>query len=147
MTEQTMGFALTRRLNAAPKQAWKAWTEPAKIAQWWHPEGATTPEGSVEVDVRVGGRYRYAMVNNQDGTRVETGGVYREIEPHSRLAFTWGEPDADPAQAPVLTLTFTPEGEGTLLTLELRGVDGHPGDGFFYDGWVSTLDSLAAHLG
>lgn len=146
MTEKTTGFTLTRHLDATPEEAWNAWTDPTEIARWWHPEGATTPEDSVEVDARVGGRCRYAMVNSQDGTRVETGGVYREIEPHSRLSFTWGEPDADPDQTPLLTLTFAPEGEGTLLTLELRGVDGHPGDGFFYDGWVSTLDSLSSYL-
>ena len=86
------------------------------------------------------------MVNDQDGTTVVTGGVYLEIEPCSRLTFTWGEPDADPAVAPVITLTLTPEGTDTLLTLDLRGVEGEPGDGFFYDGWVSTLDSLSDYV-
>lgn len=101
----------------------------------------------MQVDLPVDGRYRYAMANTADGTQVETGGVYREIEPPSRLTFTREEPDAGPERAPVLTPTFTSEGEGTLLTLELRGVGGHPGDGFFYDGWESTLDSLAGHQG
>lgn len=63
-----------------------------------------------------------------------TGGVYLEIEPHSRLVFSWGEPDADPAEAPTITLTLAPDGASTLLTLRLQGVDEHPGDGFFHDG-------------
>ncbi|WP_297749645.1 SRPBCC domain-containing protein [uncultured Tessaracoccus sp.] len=146
MTDKTKGFTLTRQLAASPDQIWDAWTNPQEIAAWWHPKGAHTPSDSVSVDLRVGGRYQYAMVNDEDGTTVVTGGVYLELERHSRLVFTWGEPDADPADAPVITLTLTPMGTGTLLTLDLRGVEGQPGDGFFYDGWVSTLESLSDYV-
>ena len=69
-----------------------------------------------------------------------------ELELHSRLVFTWGEPDTDPADAPVITLTLAPEGSGRLRTLDLGGVEGHPGDSFFYDGRTSTLESLSDHF-
>ena len=146
MTDMSKGFTLARLLDATPEQVWRAWTDHDAVAQWWHPEGARTPRESVEIDLREGGSYRYSMVNEEDGTTVITGGTYLEVIPHSRLSFTWGEPGSDPADTPVVTLTLAPEGDRTRLTFELRGVAGQAGDGYFYDGWVSTLDSLAAFV-
>lgn len=146
MIDKGLGFTLTRVLPVTPEQVWRAWLDPECIAQWWHPEGAHTPPDSVRVDARVGGSYRYAMVNNESGDTVTTGGVYLELEPFSRLVFTWGEPDADPDDTPVVTLTLEPVPEGTRLTFDLRGVDGFPGDGFFHGGWVSTLATLEQFL-
>lgn len=146
MIDKTKGFTLVRTLSAPRESVWEAWLDPGRIAQWWHPHGATTPRDSVEVDARVGGIYRYTMVNDEDGTSVTTGGVYLELSPPSRLAFTWGEPGSDPADTPVITITLEPHAGGTRLTFDLRGVEGGPGDGYVHDGWVSTLDSLAQHL-
>ena len=53
--------------------------------------------------------------------------------------FTWGQPDDDPHDAPVVTVTLEPVGEGTRMTFDLRGVEGKPGDWFFYDGWDEAL--------
>lgn len=86
------------------------------------------------------------MVNDDTGERFITGGVYQEITPYERLVFTWGEPDADPDDAPVVTVTLEPEQRGTRMIFELRGVSGQPGDGFFYDGWDEALDVLTEHL-
>lgn len=146
MIDMTKGFTLVRTFEASPEQVWEAWLDPECIAAWWHPQGAKTPRDSVEVDRRIGGRYRYAMVNDADGTTVVTGGVYREMTPHSRLAFTWGEPDADPDETPIITITLEAHDRGTRMTFDLRGVEGAPGDSFFYDGWASTLESLADFL-
>lgn len=146
MTDRTKGFEITRTFDATPEQVWHAWTDPDAVAQWWHPAGAATPRDSVEIDARVGGHYRYAMVNENDGTTVVTGGVYLKVDPHHRLEFTWGPPGADPDEAPIITLSLEPVAGGTSLTLELRGVHGTPGDGYYYDGWVSTLDSLELHV-
>lgn len=74
------------------------------------------------------------MVNENDGTTVVTGGVYLKVDPHHRLEFAWGPPGADPDEAPIITLSLEPVAGGTSLTLELRGVHGTPGDGFYYDG-------------
>lgn len=146
MIDTAKGFTIVRTFTASPRRVWQAWLDPECIAAWWHPAGAATPRDSVQVDPRVGGRYRYTMVNQEDGTCVKTGGVYRELTEPSRLSFTWGEPDADPDDTPIVTITLEPVGEGTRMTFDLRGVDGAPGDGYFHDGWVATLDSLADFL-
>lgn len=146
MTDETKGFTLARTFAATPEEVWSAWTNPDEAAQWFHPEKASTPRESAEMDVRVGGRYTYTMVNDADGTRYVTGGVYREVSPYERLIFTWGDPLQDPEDAPVVTLEFTPTPEGTHMSFELRGVEGAQGDEYFYDGWDSALNVLGEHL-
>ena len=147
MIDQSLGFTITRILDATPQQIWNAWTDPDEVAEWWHPRGATTPRESVSFDVRVGGHYTYTMVDEESGQEIVTGGVYREVVPITRLVFTWGYPDGDPADTPLVTVTIDPADELTQVTFDIRGVEGSKGDNYFYDGWDSALDSLAAHVG
>lgn len=145
-TDMNQAFTLVRSLNATPQQVWHAWTDPDAISAWWHPRNTSTPREEVEVDLRVGGHYVYTMVNDETGERVVTGGIYQDIAHYERLIFTWGEPGADPDDTPLVTVTLEPESNGTRMTFELRGVSGHSGDGFFYDGWDEALDALEQHL-
>src|SRR5699024_3878549 len=133
MSTQDMpqGFTITRRLAASPEQVWHAWTDPDAIAAWWHPRDTSTPRDEVHVDLRVGGSYRYTMVNDHSGERVVSGGVYLELDPHRRLVFSWGEPEDEPNESPVVTVTLEPTDDGTDMTFELRGVPGARGDAFF----------------
>ncbi|MGO1383229.1 MAG: SRPBCC family protein [Arachnia sp.] len=147
MIDATKGFTILQSLEGSPEQAWRAWTEPVQAARWWRPSGTTTPRESIAMDVRPGGRYVYTMINDETGEEMITGGVYRELTPFARLEFTWGEPDGDPDETPVVTVILEPVDDSTLMTFELRGVDGHKGDGFFYDGWDEVLTSLGRHIG
>lgn len=146
MIDSSKGFTIVRTLDAAPQEVWEAWTDPDQAAQWWHPSGATTPRESVQINAEVGGNYRYTMVNDETGEEVVTGGVYREVVPFEKLAFTWGDPGNEPDETPVVTISLEPAGEGTRMTFDLRGVDGAKGDGFFYDGWDQVLNSLEGHF-
>lgn len=147
MVDTSRGFTLERMLDATPQAIWDAWTDPDRAAQWWHPQGLTTPRDSVDIDAKVGGRYRYTMVDETSGDEFPTGGVYREVRPVEKLVFTWGEPDADPDDTPLVTVTIADLGGLTRLQFDLRGEDGMSGDESFYDGWDQALDALAEHLG
>jgi uncharacterized protein YndB with AHSA1/START domain len=147
MIDTTKGFTLEREYDATPEQIWRAWTEADEVAEWWHPAGLRTPRESVSIDAHVGGRYAYTMVDDVSGAEYPTAGAYRELVPNERLVFTWGEPDADPDDLPVVTVTIESLGELTRLTFDLRGYEGMAGDGDVYDGWASALDELANHLG
>ncbi|WP_120003821.1 SRPBCC family protein [Nesterenkonia muleiensis] len=140
----TPEFTITRVFDAPRGLVWRAWTKEAELAQWLRPFGVTTD--SVSFDVRVGGHYTYTMTNDETGEKFPTGGVFLEVEPLSRLVFTWGEPGAPVEAAPVITLTFTAQGERTELVFHLRGYDGAPGDGFVYDGWDEALTNFSRHL-
>lgn len=134
-------------MRAARETVWRLLTEPAELARWLHPGGMTTPAESVEVDLRQGGAYRYAMVDDATGDRHVRGGEYLEVRAPERLAFTWGLTDGGGGEAAVVTVTlFEHDGE-TEITLDVRGVAGCPGDGGVYDGWSEALDALADALG
>ena len=140
------GFTLVRDFDATPEEIWSAWTDPDEVAQWLHARGLTTPRESVTVDARVGGSYAYTMVHDESGESYPTGGVYLEMQPFERLVFTWGMPDTDPSEAPVVTVTLGENGDRTRMTFDLRGVEGTAGDGSFYDGWDSALEVLDEYL-
>src|SRR3954464_11392887 len=76
---------VTREFDAPRHLVYKAWTTPELVKRWWH---ANRGEMTVaEIDLRVGGRWRYAMVT-PDGMEVGFHGEYREIVPDERLVST-----------------------------------------------------------
>lgn len=133
-------FTITRILNARRELVWRAWTEAKELAVWL----PSTPLESISFDVRKGGSYRYTMVNNETGEEYPTGGTFLEVVPFERLVFTWGHPN-DP-NSPVVTLTLSAQDDRTEMIFHMRGVAGHSGDQYFYDGWSNAFDTLMTHL-
>ena len=144
--DTTEGFTLVRNLDATPAEIWAAWTDPDEAAPWWHPRGLSTPRETVQIDARVTGHYSCTMVNDVTGERYPTAGEYREVVPVRKLVFTWGSPEDDPDDCPLITVTIDDLGELTRMTFDLRGYDGQRGDDV-YDGWNGALDLLVEHLG
>ena len=108
---------LITREFAAPKHlVYKAWTTPELVRRWW-----TARRGEMttcEIDLRVGGRWRYAMLAD-GGFEVAFHGEYREIVPNERLVSTEvyeGIPDAE-EKAALDTLTLTEVDGRTTLTV------------------------------
>jgi uncharacterized protein YndB with AHSA1/START domain len=76
---------ITREFDAPRHLVYKAFTTPELVRRWWHAKrGEVT---LVEIDLRVGGTWRYVMVAD-DGTEVGFHGEYREIVPNERLVST-----------------------------------------------------------
>ena len=71
------------------------------LTKWWGPRGFAAP--NIEIDLRVGGRYRFAM-RPPDGLLFYLTGEFREVDPPSRLAYTfvWEPPDPDDQETIVL---------------------------------------------
>jgi uncharacterized protein YndB with AHSA1/START domain len=115
---QDTQILITRAFDAPRHLVWRAYTEPDLVKRWWSGErGEVT---SVEIDLRVGGRWRYVMVANE-GFEVAFHGTYREIVPDERLVSTEvyeGVPDATEDDATVNTTTFEEvDARTTLSTL------------------------------
>jgi uncharacterized protein YndB with AHSA1/START domain len=139
-------FTLTRVVAARRELVWDLWTDPGELAHWFHPRGTHTPRDLISVDLRVGGRYRYTMVDDSSGQSTVAGGVYLELRRPERLSFTWGHPEEPPDSAPTVTLTLAEVGEQTELTLHVRGTAARPGDDTASTGWQQALDALADQL-
>ncbi len=117
---------ITREFDAPKDLVWRAWTTPELIKRWWN---AKRGEVTVaEVDLRVGGAWRYVMIAD-GGQEVGFHGEYREIVPGERIVSTEvfeGMPDAESLN----TLTLTEQEGRTTLTVLVEhrnkeGRDGH----------------------
>jgi uncharacterized protein YndB with AHSA1/START domain len=109
---------LITREFAAPKHlVYKAWTTPELVKRWWN---AKRGEVTVaEIDLRVGGKWRYAMVT-EDGFEVAFHGEYREIVPNERIVSTEvyeGMPEGAPEEGTLNTATFNESNGRTTLTI------------------------------
>ena len=108
---------ITRNFDAPRHLVYRAWTTPELIKRWWHAKrGQVT---LAEVDLRVGGMWRWVMMS--DGcSEVAFHGEYRELIPNERIVYTEvyeGIPGGDEAPA-VVTMTLTEvEGRTTLTQL------------------------------
>ena len=108
---------ITREFDAPKHLVYNAWTTPELVMRWWH---AKRGEMTVaEMDFRVGGKWRYAMVAD-GGVEVAFHGEYREIVPNERIVSTEifeGAPVDYPEQATVNTATFSEADGRTTLTI------------------------------
>lgn len=113
---------LTRHFAAPPALLWAAWTEPRHVERWFGPHGYATQV--VELDPRVGGRWRYIM-RGPDGRDIHFGGHFTEVTPHRRLVMTDRFEDADGAPVPAshygLPDAFPPE---LTIAVTFEEVDG-----------------------
>ena len=104
---------ITREFDAPRHLVFRAWTTPDLVKRWWT---ANRGEMTVaEIDLRVGGAWRYVMVAD-GGLEVAFHGEYREIVPNERIVSTEvyeGMPEAEA----VNTATFTEADGRTTVTI------------------------------
>ncbi len=107
---------ITREFDAPKHLVYKAWTTPELVKRWW--SGHRGAMESAEIDLRVGGMWRYVMIAD-GGHEVAFHGEYREIVPNERIVNTEvyeGVPGGD--DDPALNMaTFTEVDGRTTLTL------------------------------
>jgi uncharacterized protein YndB with AHSA1/START domain len=136
---------ITREFDAPKHLLYKAWTTPELVKRWWH---ANRGEATIaEIDLRVGGAWRYVMVT-PDGVEVAFHGEYREIVPNERIVSTEvyeGIPDAE-EHAALNILTLIEEDGRTTLTVLVEhptkeGRDAHINVGM-EDGMQDAMDLL-----
>src|SRR6202171_5186668 len=94
---------ITREFDAPRHLVYRAWTTPELIKRWW--SGDRGEVTSADVDLRVGGTWRYVMTAN-GGFEVAFHGEFRELVTNERIVSTEvfeGMPDAEA----LTTNTFT----------------------------------------
>lgn len=111
---------LIRHFKAPRQLLWDCHTQPALIRRWLlGPPGWTMPV--CEVDLRVGGTYRYEW-HSENGLAMALSGTYREIDAPARLSDTqtfddnWTQGPAD------TTLLLFDDGDGTRIELTIAYV-------------------------
>jgi uncharacterized protein YndB with AHSA1/START domain len=104
---------ITREFDAPRHLVYRAWTTPELVKRWW--SGGHGEVTIAEIDLRVGGMWRYVMIANQ-GFEVGFRGEYREIVPDERIVSTEvyeGMPEGEALN----TITLTEEDGRTTMSV------------------------------
>lgn len=132
--------------RASVDKVWRAWTEPDRMIRWF---GENVEDfSSVDVDLRVGGRWRCEMSRSSaKSERIE--GEYLVVERHARLVFTWshvrelasGDVEATPQST--VSVTFRTIEGGTEVALRHENIQTEGGRKGVSNGWNNCFARLA----
>ena len=143
---QTLEIRITREFDAPIEAVFRAWTVPAELSRWYGPAQFDTPEESIHIDLRVGGRYELTMVRRDTGQKMPSGYEILELEEPSLLVLRCDPMLEYGMSEPVITRVELHDlGDGrTRMDL----IDGLYPEGFgdAETGWNASFDRLAARL-
>ena len=144
-TETGHVLVIERVFDAPPSLVFRLWSDPARIREWWHPEGFETKR--FEMDFRVGGSYRFTSASATSSHSAH--GIYREIVAPERIVMTFEWEGTGPfaGRQTLISIGFAPHGDGrTLLTFRQEPFATREGRDDHVKGWNQVLDAFAATL-
>jgi uncharacterized protein YndB with AHSA1/START domain len=133
---------LERTYDASPEEVFDAWTNPAVLKRWWAP-GPDWTAPLIEVDLRVGGRYRLATRNPANGRVHTVAGEYVEIDRPNLLTYSWGwenEPRSD--HVSTVTVEFLAKDGQTTVVLTHSDLESDESYGIHAYGWAEVMKTL-----
>lgn len=140
-TENTV--RIERTFQAPAEAVFGAWTSEEVMRRWWQAErGWETSEA--EVDLRVGGDVRVVMCDPETDVEHGGGGKYTEIEPPTRLAFTWLW-DGD-SRRTLIEIDFEENDGSTTVRFTHSGLWDEEAVRRHEGGWGRILDNLGRML-
>jgi uncharacterized protein YndB with AHSA1/START domain len=145
---------ITREFTAPRHLVYRAWTTPELVRRWW--AGRRGEMKIVDIDLRVGGVWRYVMIAHGEH-EVAFHGEYREIVPDERIVTTEvyeGAPPPAEGDDVLNVITFTEVDGRTLLELlvktpsrEVRDIIVNSGMELGLQEQMEILDEVLASLG
>ncbi len=147
-TPSDQELAMTRVFDAPRRLVFEAYTKPELLERWLGVFGGWSL-AICEIDLRVGGRYRWVW-RNTNGKEMGVCGVFREIIPPARIVHTeqfdepWYEGEA------LVTLALVEDAGRTTLTTTIRYLSKEVRDGVLQfpmeEGMAASYDKLAELL-
>jgi uncharacterized protein YndB with AHSA1/START domain len=137
----TAELVITRVFDAPRDLVFECMTKPEHLTHFWGPVGMHTPVENITVDLRVGGAFDTVMVNEATGEQYPNHGVFTEIDPPEKLAWT------EPGFGMTTTGTFIDLGDGrTEVRIHQENVPEMFTTAEAQAGFNSSLDRFAAYL-
>jgi uncharacterized protein YndB with AHSA1/START domain len=143
-------IVMTRVFDAPRTLVFDAFTKPELVKRWLlGPPGWSMPV--CEIDLRVGGAYRYVWRNDRDGKTMGMGGVFREVVAPQRLVSTERFDETWYPGEAVGTIVFAEQGGSTTVTQTVRYESREARDAVTQSGMergvTASYDRLADLLG
>lgn len=144
-TRGDLEIVFTRAFNAPAQLVFDAHTRPDLVRQWMpDPAGWTMP--ACEIDLRVGGRFRYVWRRAGETADIAMVGVFQEISPPHRFVHTETF-EGDPTGGETLSITEFVEHDGrTAMTLTLRYASSEARAGALATGMAEGMEGGYARL-
>ncbi|MER7078361.1 Uncharacterized conserved protein YndB, AHSA1/START domain [Saccharopolyspora kobensis] len=146
-----LDLGLERIIRAPRATVWNAWTDPARLAQWWIPAPMRCQVD--RLDVRPGGAFVTRMSEGGEEFVSHLDACFLAVDEMERIVFTnavdssWRPANPAPI-AMTATITFGEHPDGTDYRIVVR--HGHPESRArheelgFADGWGTVATQLAA---
>lgn len=135
-------LVMKHTFNAPIQRVFDAWSDPEIMREFYAPEEGMRVT-DVQVDFRVGGTYRVAILL-PDGETFVSYGTYREIDRPTRIVCSqqWEEDDPSLEKETQMTLEFAARGAKTELTLKHENFRDAQQRDNHADGWSKCLAKL-----
>lgn len=124
---------VTRVFNAPRQLVFEAWTQPEHVKRWFGGCSNMMTMTVCEIDLRVGGRWRYVLHDASNGADHRLSGEYREIVPPKRLVATESY-EPVPSSDHLNTLTLTEQDGKTTLHILIQHQSSEQRDEHFQSG-------------
>ena len=112
-------LVIRRTFDGRARFVFEALTKPEYLKRWWAPKSLGVSLFSCEIDLRVGGAYRYVF-GHDPAKPMAFSGVFREIVPGARIVQTQiFEPMASAGEVIVTTTLEEHDGKTTLVLHQL----------------------------
>ena len=131
---------ITRIFDAPAGRIFDAWTNPTHLPHWMLGPGDGWTMPVCEIDLRVGGRYRYVWRNEKSGKEMATGGVFRDVAAPERLVNTEKFEDPWYPGEAIVTTTFEEERGRTTVRQSMRLESREIRDGILKSGMESGVE-------
>lgn len=136
-------LTVSRTIAASREKVFNAWLSPAILSKVMRPPGTASEAAKVTNDPVKGGRFSIVMKTPEK--EIPHAGTYLEIDPYSRLSFTWESPFSQDDS--VVTIDFSEPEPGmtdiTLKQVKFRSEEARLGH---IQGWTAILGGLAETL-
>ena len=142
-------LVITRIFKAPREAVYRAFTDPDQLSAWFGPVGWSVPRDTVELDVRVGGRQQFTMVNDADPSQASpVDATYVEVIENELLVGEerWGVPGVQDLGVMQARLEFHDQGDGTTMLVIRQGPYTAEMRKMADMGWESSFTKLDALL-
>jgi uncharacterized protein YndB with AHSA1/START domain len=141
---ENITLRMERTYDAPAQAVFDAWTSEEVMRRWWH-AGHDWETSEATVDLRIGGAVRVVMRDPHKDARYGGGGVYTEIDPPRRLAFTWIWDDY-PDREQLIEIDLEERDGATTLRFTHSNLWSEEAVRDHEDGWGKVFDNLGQAL-
>jgi uncharacterized protein YndB with AHSA1/START domain len=139
-------IVITRVFDAPREEVFRAWTDPAEVAEWYGPSHFSAPRERVTIDLRVGGRWELVMVQGDGEAEFPVGYDILELDEPALLVLRSDPMPELGMHEPTITRVALEALDGGRTRMTLTDGPYPAGGGHAEAGWNSSLDKLAARF-